>query len=89
MNVNLTRLIDNVMQIPDRMTLSDEENALVEALKNAKKPGDVKIASKELKMLAAIDRRSKLTAEDKQNIQKMTNKIIQLRPIRKKKTVVV
>ena len=89
MNVNLTRLIDNVMEIPDRMTLTEEEEALVNSLKNAKNPGDVKITKKNLDMLAAIDRRSKLTAEDKKNIQRIVGKVMKLRPIRNKKSVVV
>lgn len=88
MNVNLNRLIDNVVKIPDRMTLSEEEKVLVEALKNASNPGEVKITKKNLAMLAAIDRRSKLTDQDKQNIKKIVGKIMKLRPIRKKKSVV-
>ena len=89
MNVNLTKLIDNIIEIPDRMTLSDEERALVESLENAKNPGDIKVTKENLNMLSAIDRRSKLTVEDKTNIQNIVNKIMKLKPIRKKKSVVV
>ena len=89
MNVNLTRLVDNVMGISDRMTLSDKEKALVDSLNNAKNPGEVKITKENLDMLSAIDRRSKLTEEDKKNIQKIVAKLIKLKPIRKKQSVVI
>ena len=89
MKQNLEILFQNILDIPDRFKLNKEEKELLDKAAQATKPSDMTITSADVDVLRAIDRRSKLTDDDRRNLGRIKDSIYRLKAIKAKKKFVV
>jgi hypothetical protein len=82
------RLIESLSQIPDRFSISGEEQALIDEVCAAKTADDVEIDSRGVHKLQAIVRRSEFSDADKRQLVSIIDSLRALRPMRKLKTAI-